>query len=227
MAEIPIICYNCGNTGSVGKVTASLICKTCGPNSDLDVWEPKTAEAHGHGTGWNTRRPDALKDWDEYEGPGPGPNPQAGSHTDGTADAYTGFNWMRGNPNYSPGGGYDKTMWPTGPTTSDPEREENDAHEKTGPPVGGARWQGKASYKVIPAKKSTAINHTIPVKITYADGHTWTSNGATVTSTLLKTSKSEDKLFRMVAAIQEKNSGLTHSEATELAKRALAKFGND
>lgn len=170
MADTPIICHGCGATGSVGRVTASLICATCNTGDNLDIWEgtPKTAAPHGPGTGWNETRPNTLENWDEYQGPAVDPNPLVGERLDGTADAYSGDNYKRGNPDYSPGGGYEKSTVPVGPITGVPPIESWDSNP--GPSSGGARWQGKQS------------SITTPLRISLPNGRVWEGEGGIVVS---------------------------------------------
>jgi hypothetical protein len=164
MSEVSIICHGCGTRGSVGKVTASLVCTRCGNGDNLDLWEPKTAAPHGPGTGWNENRPNVLEDWDEYEGPKPGPNPLADQHLVGDPDAYNDGDWSRGNPGYIPGGGYDNAPRHLGPTTGVPPIEQYDEHK--GPDSGGARWQGRHA--------------SVPLHVRLPDGTEWEGVGRVV-----------------------------------------------
>jgi hypothetical protein len=131
----------------VNRVTASLRCSCGSADLDLDDSMETTAAQHvayphGPGTGWGQPQ-DLTRGWSDYEGPLPSPNPVGSPPVNDS---------MRCPSCH--GSGYD-TMDKTlcrecngagvvKRTTGQPDVESNDA-TTTGPPVGGARWNGSTA----------------------------------------------------------------------------------
>lgn len=92
--QIPVFCGDCNVTGSVGRVTASMTCHSCGstnlgllgvdPRPSVVVAQRRQAAPHGPGTGWtgpDQRRYDGLN---EYAGPTPQVTPRSAPVADTT-----------------------------------------------------------------------------------------------------------------------------------------------
>lgn len=149
---VPIVCMSCGTRGKVASITTDLRCRCGSTELDIDDFET-TASQHvaypqGPHEGWDKPMPSKTKGWSDYEGPQPGRNPQTSAPV---SDAMI-------CPSCH-GSGYDvsdKTLCrmcngvgTVKPTTGQPNVESNDA-TTSGPPVGGARWQGAtASARVV------------------------------------------------------------------------------
>jgi Zn finger protein HypA/HybF involved in hydrogenase expression len=76
-AGIPVFCADCGASGAVGQVTASLRCPNCqSANLGLTGVDPRpsrfasqhVAYPHGPGTGWGKPMPDPLAGWAQSAG---------------------------------------------------------------------------------------------------------------------------------------------------------------
>jgi hypothetical protein len=154
---VEVFCARCGATGSVGKVSASLICRCGSAELGLLGVDPRpsihTATTHqAAGTGWGRPAPDPSAGWNDYQGPPPGPNPFGPA---------TVRRWPCPN---CQGSGYDlidkapcKACKGTGhrqPSTGAPQPTPFDAHP--GPPAGGARWQGAHASRTITSTSAPA-----------------------------------------------------------------------
>lgn len=204
MTKFPVICHECGTTGEILRVTASLQCPRCSSN-DLDLWDgQKTAASPG--TGWTPNRPDPLANWNEYAGPTPGGNSEVGTKLDADDTGVCPVCHGTGSDPRASGGGYEenvcrnchgtgKVIYPTG----QPQQESLDAHKPGPVPLGGG-WQGKQSVKIKIGDQEY---------VAYAN---------------ITTSKEAQKLPKMVAKIRETNPGLTEKEATNLAKKTLERY---
>lgn len=168
---VEVFCARCGATGSVGKVSASLICR-CGSaelgllgvdprpsiHTATDTTDTSATTHQAAGTGWGRPAPDPSAGWNDYQGPPPGPNPFGPA---------TVRRWPCPN---CQGSGYDlidkapcKACKGTGhrqPSTGAPQPPPFDAH--LGPPAGGARWQGAHASRKITGPGGNGTNAGAP-----------------------------------------------------------------
>lgn len=230
----PIFCYDCGATGSVNRVTATLQCK-CG-STDLglegfDEKPQKTAAPHGNGTGWGHQSHDPLEGWNEYQGPTPDPTPLTVDEEN--ADVTNGVRPRRpGENEHIPGGGYNVRDYfdqdgDYHAPTSQPNTESLDATTQ-GPAVGGARWDGtKTKYTSSIPEMNTSSS--VPVLVTYSDGSTWSNVTSSIKpeAPLKKTVAKVDKTAELIQHITANNPGISKDQATVLANRTLAKLGEN
>jgi len=172
MPIIPVVCCACGQRGAVNKVTAGLTCRCGSTDIDLDDGGAKVAVVHeaypkGPYEGWDKEMPSKTRGWSDYEGPEPGANP--------TIKPPVNDNMMCPSCH---GAGYDisdKTLCRmcngkgvVRPTTGRPDVESYDA-TTSGPPVGGARWQGNTA-SVVTQGTSVTATVTGPVQISGGGG---------------------------------------------------------
>ena len=193
-------------------------------------YDQKKQGASG-GTGWNQSRPDQDANWDEYAGPTPSHNPRGVEDAD--ANHVCPVCNGTGHDQRASGGGYDETTCRnchgTGKVTyaSDSHGPTNDAHVKSGPPLGASDNGGRTA----------STQGFVGGNGTYATGvnTTWTYAGNQSRNVIIPSStgnkavpvNKSDKLIAMATKIRETNSGLTPYEAFVLADRALSSFPED
>jgi hypothetical protein len=159
---IPVFCADCGARGVIAKLSTDLMCRCGSSNLGLEGVDPKPsmmAQGAG-GTGWGKPMPSPTRGWSDYAGPLPGTPPRAPRdmdthvcpqcHGTGLDPAYPETVCRRCM------GAGTVTGIATGPPGNDYLHPETmDATEPSGPPSGGARWQGRAAKTERPARQVT------------------------------------------------------------------------
>lgn len=169
---IPIVCLSCGQRGAVNKVTAGLRCRCGSTELDVDDFEATAAQhvayPKGPYEGWDKPMPSKTKGWSDYEGPPPGANPvgQPPVNDNMICPACHGAGYdISDKTRCRMCNGYGTVK----PTTGRPDVESYDA-TTSGPPVGGARWQGRTSSTTSQGSSLTAAVVVGPVQISGGGG---------------------------------------------------------